>query len=269
MYDNLLRPNSPKKMEEDVILNNVDCRMGEENIDIKEENEGDEEHNERDMEIEESLPSTEPVTMAEHYDTPENEEEEEDEPGETEEQTEINNVEETNILSPKRELESEVPQKNPSIEDEWSTDTDSNSTAPEMEVKQITPDPCYTVTSLTEEKQEKNPEESPGEAPPPPVKLVISKKKGSIFKSRTLVDDNASKKRRALYKHKWTDDNKEVEKDAVKVEEATDIGNSNLDEDFKFSDSPLERFVKEGTDGDVTGVKCEKSDKPVSLKISY
>lgn len=39
----------------------------------------------------------------------------------------------------------------------------------------------------------------------PAVKLVISKKKGSIFKSRAMVPEG-SKKRRALYKHKWCDD---------------------------------------------------------------
>lgn len=45
-------------------------------------------------------------------------------------------------------------------------------------------------------------------AEPPAVKLVISKKKGSIFKSRSMVADGSAdsgKKRRALYKHKWSD----------------------------------------------------------------
>lgn len=42
----------------------------------------------------------------------------------------------------------------------------------------------------------------------PSVKLVITKKKGSIFKSRSLVNDGpgATGKKRHLYKHKWADD---------------------------------------------------------------
>ncbi|XP_077288257.1 cohesin release factor wings apart-like [Arctopsyche grandis] len=44
----------------------------------------------------------------------------------------------------------------------------------------------------------------------PSVKLVITKKKGSIFKSRSLVNDGpgAAGKKRHLYKHKWADDGK-------------------------------------------------------------
>ncbi|XP_068622314.1 protein wings apart-like [Battus philenor] len=44
----------------------------------------------------------------------------------------------------------------------------------------------------------------------PSVKLVITKKKGSIFKSKSLVNDNPSplpaRKRRHLYKHQWAND---------------------------------------------------------------
>lgn len=46
-----------------------------------------------------------------------------------------------------------------------------------------------------------------GSAVPPSVKLVISKKKGSIFKSRALVNETGNK--RHVYKHKWEDDDKE------------------------------------------------------------
>uniref|UniRef100_A0A1Q3F0X2 Putative sister chromatid cohesion protein n=2 Tax=Culex tarsalis TaxID=7177 RepID=A0A1Q3F0X2_CULTA len=45
---------------------------------------------------------------------------------------------------------------------------------------------------------------------PGPVKLVISKKKGSIFKSRPLVGSaEAADKKRHVYKHKWDDDDRE------------------------------------------------------------
>ncbi|CAG4982307.1 unnamed protein product [Parnassius apollo] len=44
----------------------------------------------------------------------------------------------------------------------------------------------------------------------PSVKLVITKKKGSIFKSKSLVNDNPSplpaRKRRHLYKHQWANE---------------------------------------------------------------
>ncbi|GAB0089297.1 hypothetical protein DMENIID0001_038160 [Sergentomyia squamirostris] len=53
---------------------------------------------------------------------------------------------------------------------------------------------------------EKNAEENNGEKPS--VKLLISKKKGSIFKSRALVTDAEASKKRHVYKHKWDDDSK-------------------------------------------------------------
>lgn len=48
----------------------------------------------------------------------------------------------------------------------------------------------------------------------PSVKLVISKKKGSIFKSRAIEADSGEsiKQKRHVYKHKWDDDSPEEEK---------------------------------------------------------
>lgn len=45
----------------------------------------------------------------------------------------------------------------------------------------------------------------------PSVKLVISKKKGSIFKSRAIEADSGEsiKQKRHVYKHKWDDDSPE------------------------------------------------------------
>lgn len=45
----------------------------------------------------------------------------------------------------------------------------------------------------------------------PSVKLVISKKKGSIFKSRAIDADSGEsiKQKRHVYKHKWDDDSPE------------------------------------------------------------
>ncbi|CAG9787264.1 unnamed protein product [Diatraea saccharalis] len=53
-------------------------------------------------------------------------------------------------------------------------------------------------------ESEEHPEDKPS------VKLVITKKKGSIFKSKSLVNDNPSplpaRKRRHLYRHEWAND---------------------------------------------------------------
>lgn len=53
-------------------------------------------------------------------------------------------------------------------------------------------------------------EEHMQEEEKPSVKLVITKKKGSIFKSKSLVNDNPSplpaRKRRHLYRHEWAND---------------------------------------------------------------
>lgn len=95
---------------------------------------------------------------------------------------------------------------------------------------------------------------------PAPVKLLISKKKGSIFKSRSLVPAEGTKKRRALYKHKWCDgDNSEKKPDAP-----TEIKNTSEYDEFGFKDEPLTRVTKSNDEEDcVSTVKCSKTDKGV------
>lgn len=75
-------------------------------------------------------------------------------------------------------------------------------------------------TEFSEEESQKNHHEDVFKSPhgidddhvedKPSVKLVITKKKGSIFKSKSLVNDNPSplpaRKRRHLYKHEWAND---------------------------------------------------------------
>lgn len=266
MYDNLLRPNSPKNASiEDLGHENV--YFPEQENKVIEENHMEElkdaETEEKEMEIEENLLIEETAP---------------DEAVVEEEQNiEENENEETNALSPQadpepeHELEHELepepepesePHKNLPIDEEWSTDTDSNSTAPEMEVKQILPDPNYMANQANENKAEvtnDSVEKSPELAPP--VKLVISKKKGSIFKSRTMVDDNASKKRRALYRHKWTD---EGNKTSETENEHTVANNVSPDDEFGFKDDPLTRITTKTDDDEVTSVKCAKPNKGVS-----
>lgn len=75
-------------------------------------------------------------------------------------------------------------------------------------------------TEFSEDDSQKNQQEDVFKSPhgidddhvedKPSVKLVITKKKGSIFKSKSLVNDNPSplpaRKRRHLYKHEWAND---------------------------------------------------------------
>uniref|UniRef100_A0AAR5Q3I4 WAPL domain-containing protein n=1 Tax=Dendroctonus ponderosae TaxID=77166 RepID=A0AAR5Q3I4_DENPD len=142
-----------------------------------------------------------------------------------------------------------------SIEDEWGTDSDSNSTVPESEVKQTiipsTDQPANEVEKSKDVIPEKNPENPPD---PPPVKLVISKKKGSIFKSRALVDDG-TKKRTARYVHKWTD------KDGGETPARPPTENVELDSNFEFKGDPLTRVTLTDESQDVTSVKCTTADK--------
>lgn len=88
-----------------------------------------------------------------------------------------------------------------------SSESDSESSQPPPSNPPAADDPsassANTIDQHRDEIMEKILEKPIVEAPT--VKLVISKKKGSIFKSRSMVQDG-SKKRHALYKHKWCDD---------------------------------------------------------------
>ncbi|KAL1517157.1 hypothetical protein ABEB36_000956 [Hypothenemus hampei] len=145
-----------------------------------------------------------------------------------------------------------IPKPNKSlIEGEWDTDSDSNSTAPDPEVKETkaetsNPEPV----PMSENKMEIT--EKPPE--PPSVKLVISKKKGSIFKSRAFVNDD-SKKRRARYVHKWTD------REGGETPARPPIENAELDSEFDFKGDPLTRITLNDDSQDTTRVKCTKTDK--------
>ncbi|XP_066149366.1 protein wings apart-like isoform X5 [Euwallacea fornicatus] len=147
------------------------------------------------------------------------------------------------------------------IEEEWGTDSDSNSTVPELEMKQPVPsvEPPFIEVETVKEKISDKTLEKPPE--PLPVKLVISKKKGSIFKSRALVDDD-SKKRRAIYVHKWTD------KEGGETPARPEIQNTELDEAFDFKGNTLTRVTSSVDDAqDITSVKCAKTDKPYYMVV--
>lgn len=115
----------------------------------------------------------------------------------------------------------------------------------------------------------------------PGVKLLISKKKGSIFKSRALdKDEDNNKKRLNLYKHKWDEDDELMDEpiDATKKPEDENTVNSLgvADSYFDGESSGLTRFTKnqkaESTiqerafddfedESPVTGLKCDRNAK--------
>ncbi|XP_050293417.1 protein wings apart-like [Anthonomus grandis grandis] len=149
------------------------------------------------------------------------------------------------------------------IEDDWCTDSDSNSTngtAPDLEVKQVEAEPEILDNNIEKHKEkilDKILEKPPD---PPPVKLVISKKKGSIFKSRA-VDDSA-KKRRARYVHKWIDDGK----GGGETPARPPIENAELDDAFGFKGDTISR-VTSCQDEEVTSVTCPKTDKSFYMVV--
>ncbi|CRK87628.1 CLUMA_CG001424, isoform A [Clunio marinus] len=118
----------------------------------------------------------------------------------------------------------------------------------------------------------------------PGVKLLISKKKGSIFKSRAMEkDEDNNKKRLNLYKHKWDEDVEMMDEpiDATKKPENLTISSTNSTAaTFDGEPSGLTRFTRnvnvENTavvqnralsdefeeDGmTVTGLKCDRDAK--------
>lgn len=98
------------------------------------------------------------------------------------------------------------------------------------------------------------------EANEPPVKLVISKKKGSIFKSRALVTDG-TKKRRALYKHKWSDD-----KDGTPKTQDNSTNNVISDE-FSFDNESVKEKTVDSKSLDFEDVKSDKNVSCIFLFI--
>uniref|UniRef100_A0A6P7H5M3 Protein TsetseEP-like n=1 Tax=Diabrotica virgifera virgifera TaxID=50390 RepID=A0A6P7H5M3_DIAVI len=203
MYDNLLRPNSPKETntqsnqrvpherkakspkESASIVESVKEKEEEEEDECAAAADDTENQAEEDMEID--IPSVSAVVVENNIppmgdEEEEEEEEEEDEvdgqdvemdevgdspvPADTETYLETEEAEPEAEPEPEPEAEPEPepeaepecepepePEPEPErhsrsiIEEDWSTDSDSNSTAPEMEVKQILPDPNYKVSN--------------------------------------------------------------------------------------------------------------------------
>ncbi|XP_044757643.1 protein wings apart-like [Coccinella septempunctata] len=139
------------------------------------------------------------------------------------------------------------------ISKDWLSDSDSNSnsTGPDLEKpsekSDVLENPVYEATPVPPESSNNG-----DEASAPPVKLVISKKKGSIFKSRALVSDG-TKKRRALYKHKWSDD-----KDGTPKAQETAVNNVIPDE-FSFDDITVKEKTQDSKSLEFEDVKSDKA----------
>ncbi|XP_058825793.1 protein wings apart-like [Topomyia yanbarensis] len=107
-----------------------------------------------------------------------------------------------------------------------------------------------------------------------PVKLVISKKKGSIFKSRPLTGSaEAADKKRHVYKHKWDDDDGDGKDKSVMAEAETE----NKTAAFEGEPSGLSRVTRLRNSGGSAmefdddddelddfdnKLKCDRSAKP-------
>lgn len=163
----------------------------------------------------------------------------------------------------------------------WEQDSHS------MELDPPSPPPPATA-SKTPNKQSNNNhvQKQTEQTENPGVKLLISKKKGSIFKSRALEKDESDNKKRNLnlYKHKWDEDAElmDCEEGNNKPENLTTSSSGNADASF-FEGEPsgLTRFTRtkksenvtkdsslvddfeEDDDDDqpVTGLKCDKNAK--------
>lgn len=123
--------------------------------------------------------------------------------------------------------EREVEQNDAQVEDitqeQQNDDIVSQNEANEAQIQTQSSDSAYNSCphEFSEEESQKTHQDDVFKSPQridteehmedkPCVKLVITKKKGSIFKSKSLMNDNASplpaRKRKHLYKHEWAND---------------------------------------------------------------
>lgn len=94
------------------------------------------------------------------------------------------------------------------------------------------------------------------------MKLLISKKKGSIFKSRAMEKEDEVDRKRKLYKHKWDEDH-----ELNGEEKKTEVGTSGVEnDDFEGESSALKKETLSKSDAyddfdDAIDSKCDKSDR--------
>ncbi|KAK4881055.1 hypothetical protein RN001_004374 [Aquatica leii] len=270
MYDSLLRPNSPKEsaaFTEDIENANVP------NLSMESINTNAEESDK----INEDFAECAELMSTDVFNEEEDEvveEEENDVFEDDKESVDLNSFEERiyenleNVESACIDLDvsgklCDNPNKKQRIEEDSTDSEEEEEEIPEPQTRRTTRSmdkpKTFPLEKHKDEIFDKILEKPMPMEPLAPVKLVISKKKGSIFKSRSMVADG-SKKRRALYKHKWSDD-----KDgASRNPDDPKSDATNPYDDYGFSNEPLTRVTQE-VDGDtpevVTSIKCTKQDK--------
>ncbi|KAL3278190.1 hypothetical protein HHI36_013529 [Cryptolaemus montrouzieri] len=231
MYDNLLKPSPPVSSGSENHIVSTEMSATEINEEVSED---------VDMETE-----TEMTEILESYDEPQTKTENE----ENNQNQDLNMLEEENNHEDITEEPSQIPAA-----------LNSNSTAPDSDKiieKSGSPrKPIYEAIPVPPEKTAGESNEAPA-----PVKLVISKKKGSIFKSRALVPDG-TKKRRAIYRHKWSDDKDGTPKTQPN---STDVS---IPDEFNFGfNEALDDKDKKDVDSDSLVVNDVKNDAAAYTRV--
>nr|CAH7734755.1 unnamed protein product [Callosobruchus chinensis] len=258
MYDNLLRPNSPstegtascEEIKKDEGTEEQIEKVEEDNGVSTEETEMENEEEHKRSEVDDNMEIEEPMDLKPIIDQTKNktkEPEPEPMPHPVEEQQAV--IETSEELSKEDEnvtsaVSEELQNAKDLIQEDWSSDSDSNSTTPETEVKsapELEENKDKLLDKILEPPSSTDDQLDGAAALPPPVKLVISKKKGCIFKSRS----------------------KEVEGDGAGS--AGVVGGRKRRAVYRFKDDPLERVTTDKGDVEVTSVRCTKSDKGVSI----
>lgn len=161
------------------------------------------------------------------------------------------------------------PDPPPRVEDEWSSEAEDEP-MPQPEVEQEPESEPYNEQAEIEKAmREEVPVKSTIEEhkeeildkilEPTSLKVVISKKKGSIFKSRAITYDGP-KKTRAVYRHKWSG---ELEPTPKPSDTVSSTSVTTVDDEFGFNDDPLVK-VPRNDDGEgetANKVKCTRNDK--------
>lgn len=122
---------------------------------------------------------------------------------------------------PKQEASEQVNALNLSHKSPEKVEAPASSPVPEYKHKKLVKrswDQEKTQSSSTTAEAEQSSSNVNPQPTNEPMKLLISKKKGSIFKSRAMEkEDEGARKRKTMYKHKWDEDD-EMDGDETKNE---------------------------------------------------
>lgn len=177
-----------------------------------------------------------------------------------------------------------VQNENPNLQvNNWSPDenkSNDHTTKPEYKIKNKFKKTYYEqnihsddinstdIVNKNEENNENNlliENNRSNENEKPSVKLVISKKKGTFFKSRALVGD--PDKKRHVYKHKWDDDTKDKSITNENVKVSAEYDNFDDDDDGESSVAML-RVTRQRNNNVIDEIQSE-SIKNDTVKVIF